>query len=155
MHPRTLILIGLAFVLFACQATKEDTVMKDTLMQFYSEWIAHRNPLRERLFARGDVLTEEFKTALNDYTKDIDNKTFDPILCSDEKPTSVEVEVIPAESEGETGMVAYIHEEFVESEDLDIRAMLTQVDGVWKIDQINCPVHAEVPQEPVNEEGGV
>lgn len=80
------------------------------------------------------AISQELKLQMEAETVDFDSGMTDPIFCTDDLPTSFNVEMMPTNDETAVAEVAYTYETGV----VPVTMVLDQSAGAWQITDILC-----------------
>jgi hypothetical protein len=138
-----LILIAISS-LFLVRSFRERTDSSDpqaVVNRFYDLYLEHPgNVLVDRVYQYTDDVAEEYKIELDETVRPEFGITFDPILCSQEKPTAFKV-MDPVYSDN-TALVN-IETEYYEGLTNTLEVSLVKEGRSWRIARVNCPVPTE------------
>jgi len=129
-----ILFVLLSFSIILYSINQKNTPEKTT-QEFYNAWINHEgNPLTDKLYEKTNLVTEEFKNNINNIITNFNHVTYDPILCSQNKPQ--DLKIVNSNINNDSAQVI-VKESFNENEK-NITVHLKNIDSQWKINNIEC-----------------
>ena len=108
-----------------------------TVLNFYEQWVKHENnPLEDRIYQDHPAIAKEFENRLDQILDEFERGAYDPILCAQEKPQSIEIKDIKKITENQAQIILTA-DYFGDKKDLTID--LKKENGNWQIIDIVCP----------------
>jgi len=108
----------------------------ETVLKFYEDWVKYEgNPLADKIYRDHVAVSSEYAEKVDRILASFDKGGYDPILCAQDKPESIEIEDI-AEKDGSASVVMMANFYGTEKK-LDINMKFAE--GKWQITNIICP----------------
>jgi len=135
-----IVVIGVLLIIIATNTTVKSS--DRAVSQFYTDWINGKYSLSDDSYMHADILSETAIKNINSIVSSISSGGYDPIVCSQDMPSSVEV--FPIVNEEQTAEVS-VRETF-EAIVKDIKVSLVKENSLWKITNIAC---GDIPKQEV------
>ncbi len=126
------VVIGVLLIIIATNTAIKSS--DRTVSQFYTEWIDGKYSLSDDSYTHADILSEVAIKNINAVVSSISSGGYDPVVCSQDMPSSVEV--FPIINKGQTAEVS-VRETF-KTIVKDIKVSLIKENSLWKITNIAC-----------------
>ncbi len=104
--------------------------------KFYSEWISTESPLSNKIYLNNRYLTDGFIKSLNETLITAAEGT-DPVLCSDNRPSSYQIN--QKDNNGDLATFTVV-EKWNGDNEKEIIVSLIRAGLIWRIDGISCGI---------------
>lgn len=114
------------------------------VLNFYEQWVEYEgNPVSDRIYQDHPAISSEFSEELDRLLDSFEGGAFDPVLCAQEKPSSVKIKDI--KEIGDRAQLTLTADFFGVEKDLNIN--LEKTDRTWWITDITCPASNTTPSK--------
>lgn len=127
-----IIIIGALIIIIATNMAVKTPEL--AVSEFYADWMNGKYSLTDESYINADVLSDGVKENIKTTISSLSSGAYDPIVCAQEAPQSVQIVPI---SIGETTADLSVRETF-QSIVKDIRVSLIREKSIWKITNIIC-----------------